>query len=219
MALQQLLPSYQIVVTSVSRAEREALAALVAEHGATLVAGVNSGDPPHVLITRSVLSPKYRALMRSHPEVPVVTPDWLTESAAKGKLQHKATFRVGAFMGLTICLTGLNAAAKAATSRSIAQEHGRHSASLDRHCTHLVAHTTASDKYRCAWAGGREGGREGRGSGGWGLGGRQGSGAAGQQLYCWNWRRQRGSCSAPAPAQPELSPAACPPAHPTPTHP
>ena len=56
----------------------------VAECGGEVVAAVRASDPPHVVLTRSVRSPKYRGLMRVAPHTPVVTPDWLTASLQVG---------------------------------------------------------------------------------------------------------------------------------------
>lgn len=75
-----LLAGYSILCTAVREREREEVARLVEQLGGSLC-GVSLRDPPHVVITRNVRSPKYRALLRAHPHLPVVTPDWLAASA------------------------------------------------------------------------------------------------------------------------------------------
>lgn len=73
-----VLSGQTVLVTAVRPHEREALAASIAAAGGQFTGSVSLRDPPHLVITRSVKSPKYRALLRVHPHTPVVTPEWLS---------------------------------------------------------------------------------------------------------------------------------------------
>lgn len=74
------LTGHWVLITAVHPRERDELARLVAQAGGESQTGVSLRDPPHLVITRSVRSPKYRALLRAHPHTPVVTPEWLASS-------------------------------------------------------------------------------------------------------------------------------------------
>ena len=82
--MEKLLVGHWVLCTAVHPRERDALAAQVAQCGGEFLTAFNIRDPPHLVITRSVRSPKYRALMRAHPHTPAVTPDWLTASVEVG---------------------------------------------------------------------------------------------------------------------------------------
>lgn len=75
-----LLAGQGVLVTAVTNRDREALAQQIAQCGGVFLTTFSPRDPPHLVITRSVRSPKYRALMLAHPHTPVVTPDWLAAS-------------------------------------------------------------------------------------------------------------------------------------------
>lgn len=79
-----ILDGYTVLVTAVHVREREELARTLSACGGQFTSSVSLKDPPHVVITRSVKSPKYRALLRAHPHTPVVTPEWLAASAQVG---------------------------------------------------------------------------------------------------------------------------------------
>ena len=97
--MEKLLVGHWVLCTAVHPRERDALAAQVAQCGGEFLTAFNIRDPPHLVITRSVRSPKYRALMRAHPHTPAVTPDWLTASvevgarAGGGEAQKRAGWR------------------------------------------------------------------------------------------------------------------------------
>ena len=75
------LAGHWVLITAVHQREREELAHLVAQAGGESQTAFSVRDPPHLVITRSVRSPKYRTLLRAHPHTPVVTPEWLAASA------------------------------------------------------------------------------------------------------------------------------------------
>ena len=75
------LTGHWVLITAVQPREREELARLVAQAGGESQTAFSVRDPPHVVVTRSVRSPKYRSLLRAHPHTPVVTPEWLAASA------------------------------------------------------------------------------------------------------------------------------------------
>jgi topoisomerase (DNA) II binding protein 1 len=144
----RLLPAgFEILCTAVHPSEREQLQALAQEHGFQLFTSVGK-VPPHLVITRSVKSPKYRAVMRSNPAVPVVLPDWLLASAQQGRRLPYDGYRVGPFLGLTICFSGISVSRKQALSKQVQQVGGMHSAALDKKCTHLVTESTQTEKYK-----------------------------------------------------------------------
>lgn len=145
----RLFPSgFEVLCTSVLPSEREQLEAAARQHGIELVSAVRKDRPPHLVITRSVRSPKYRAVLRTDPDVPAVTPNWLLACVQQGKRLGYDGFRVGPFHGLTICFSGISAAKKQALARQVADAGGAHSAALDKKCTHLVTVSTESDKYK-----------------------------------------------------------------------
>ncbi|KAL4420056.1 hypothetical protein ABPG77_007495 [Micractinium sp. CCAP 211/92] len=144
------LPGWRVLVTAVHPREREDVSERLVAAGVEVLSAFSNRDPPHLVITRSVRSPKYRALMRVHPHTPVVTPDWLAASVQAGTQQPYDNFRAGPFMGLAVCLSGFNAAQKAALATIVTRDGGVHSPALDRRCTHLVTSSTESEKYRFA---------------------------------------------------------------------
>lgn len=75
------LTGHWVLITAVQPRERDELARLVAQAGGESQTAFSVRDPPHVVVTRSVRSPKYRSLLRAHPHTPVVTPEWLAASA------------------------------------------------------------------------------------------------------------------------------------------
>jgi hypothetical protein len=148
-ARDKLLVDCRVLCTSLYASERSAVERLAVEHGGVLVGSrVSINDPPHVVITRSVRSHKYRAVMRIESTIPVVGPAWLADSVAAGRQLPHAAYRVGPFQGLVVCLSGLNPAKKAALAAAVSAHGGQHSAHLDRKCSHLVAASTDTDKYR-----------------------------------------------------------------------
>lgn len=151
----KLLPHHRILLTGLYPAEREKLAALVAGLGGEVCAFISRNDLPHTVITRNVRSAKYRAVLRLDAAIPVLLPEWLHDSAAAGRLVPHSGYRVGPFLGLTICFSGLSAQRKSTLSAQVEQLGGMHSPPLDKRCTHLVTNSTDSEKYRsAAWLGG-----------------------------------------------------------------
>jgi hypothetical protein len=89
--MDKLLVGYGVLCTAVREREREELARLVQQCGGEFLTAFSTKDPPHLVITRSVRSPKYRALLRAHPHTPVVTPEWLFTSVEVGAAAATAT--------------------------------------------------------------------------------------------------------------------------------
>ena len=147
-AAARLLPEgFEVLVTAVHPSEREQLQALARQHGFQLLTAVGKA-PPHLVITRNVRSPKYRAVVRATPAVPIVTPEWLLACAREGRRLPYDGFRVGPFLGLTVCFSGISPSRKQALARQVLEAGGHHSAQLDRRCTHLVTVSTESEKYK-----------------------------------------------------------------------
>lgn len=84
------LPGWRVLVTAVHQREREQVAERLVAAGAEVLSAFSIRDPPHLVITRSVRSPKYRTLMRAHPHTPAVTPDWLAASVQVGQGEPRA---------------------------------------------------------------------------------------------------------------------------------
>lgn len=68
-----------------------------------------------------------------------------------GHLLPYDSHRVGPFLGLVVCLSGLLASHKATLAAVIAAGGGLHSPALDKKCTHLVVDAPEGAKYKCAW--------------------------------------------------------------------
>lgn len=145
-----LFAGWKVLCTGIPQAEKEPLCAQLAGQGATLLQGFSPAIQPDVVICRSVLSESYASCRRLYPGTPAVTPEWATESMARGALlpAAEARFTLQCFTGLVVCLSGLTSTAKHALTEEVLSHGGRHSPSLDRRCTHLVTITTESDKYR-----------------------------------------------------------------------
>ena len=142
-----LFREIKILFTSLSEKERKELEGLCRQGGGYVVAAITPNDPPHVVVTRRVGSPKYCSVLRKHPMIPVVSPDWMKTSVEQKKRLPYAQFAVGPCYGLKICLSGLHPEEKAKLAGYVEKNGGTHSPSLTRHCTHLVSSSKTSEKY------------------------------------------------------------------------
>jgi twin BRCT domain len=142
-----LLQSIQILVTGVPEKEKRRLHDIAKSQGAVILSTANANDPPHVVITRTVGSPRYFTILKRNASIPIVTPEWLTSSVEKNTRLPYADFAAGAFEGLVICFSGLSVPEKKIFSKQVESQGGRHSPVLDRSCTHLVTESTQSDKF------------------------------------------------------------------------
>ncbi|KAH7624662.1 putative DNA topoisomerase 2-binding protein 1 [Nannochloris sp. 'desiccata'] len=142
-----LLQSIQILVTGVPEKEKRRLHDIAKSQGAVILSTANANDPPHVVITRTVGSPRYFTILKRNASIPIVTPEWLTCSIEKGTRLPYADFAAGVFQGLVICFSGLSVPEKKEFSKQVESQGGRHSPVLDRSCTHLVTDSTHSDKF------------------------------------------------------------------------
>jgi len=145
-----IMQDIRILCTSLRDKEKVNLQKIAAGQGAVVLSTATSNDPPHVIVTRRVGSPKYFSALRRNPRTPIVTPEWLTESVRKGQCLPFFDFAAGAFYGLIICFSGLPVAEKKALAKEVARLGGIHSPALSRECTHLVTVSTDSDKYKFA---------------------------------------------------------------------
>jgi topoisomerase (DNA) II binding protein 1 len=146
----QILHDLRILITGVSTNERGSLVKLAKHQGAVLLSAATANDPPHVVMTRRVGTPKYFATMRHRPSTPVVTPEWLNASVSAGKRLPYADFAAGPFQGLIVCFSGLPVQEKNRLAALVTSRGGKHSPSLSTECTHLVTVSKESDKYRFA---------------------------------------------------------------------
>ena len=92
--MDKLLEGYGILCTAVHSRERDELARQVVQWGGEFLSTFSVKDPPHLIITRSVRSPKYRALLRAHPHILAVTPEWLSSCAQAGAAAAAARLRI-----------------------------------------------------------------------------------------------------------------------------
>jgi hypothetical protein len=69
-----------------------------------------------------------------------------------GQLLPYDSHRVGPFLGLVVCLSGLLAADKATLAAVVTAGGGLHSPALDKKCTHLVVNAPEGAKYKCVAA-------------------------------------------------------------------
>lgn len=146
----QILHDLRILITGVSTNERSSLIKLAKQQGAVLLSAATANDPPHVVMTRRVGTPKYFVTMRHRPNTPVVTPEWLNASVSAGKRLAYADFAAGPFQGLLLCFSGLAVHEKNRLAALVTSRGGKHSPSLSTECTHLVTVSKESDKYRFA---------------------------------------------------------------------
>lgn len=146
-AASPLLQSIQILVTGVEEKEKRQLHALAKGQGAVVLSTANANDPPHVIITRTVGSPRYFAILRRNAKTPAVTPEWLTSCIEQCTRLPYADFAAGTFQGLVICFSGLPIPEKRELGKEVELQGARHSLSLDRRCTHLVTDSTQSEKF------------------------------------------------------------------------
>ncbi|KAL6768660.1 TOPBP1 [Auxenochlorella protothecoides x Auxenochlorella symbiontica] len=145
-----LFAGHRVLCTAVTVAERDRLVQHLREEGATLITVFSVESPPDVVVTRSALATGSRLCRLSRPDIPAVTPDWVTACVSAGRLLAHHPHRLPCFSGMTICLSGLGSSEKQDLVQLVEAHNGRHSAALDRRCTHLVTCTTQSDKYRFA---------------------------------------------------------------------
>lgn len=150
MMSKNILPDWRILVTCVTLDDRSKLQKLVGDLGAHwLAAAPSPKDPPHLIITRNVAAPKFRAVVRSNAQVPCVLPEWLYTTAREGRCLGFDAYRVRPFQGLVVCMSGLSANRKSELTKMVEGNGGSCQAHLDKRCTHLVAIATNSAKYRC----------------------------------------------------------------------
>lgn len=101
--MEHLLAGYGVLITGVKPREKEELARLVEQCGGQPQSAVNVRDPPHLIVTRSVRSPKYRHLLRAHPHTPAVTPEWLAASAQVRRAAAQSGWLLRAVAAVSQC--------------------------------------------------------------------------------------------------------------------
>ena len=123
--------------------------------GATVDMFFTADKPFDYCVAKTTNSRKYelaRTLFK-----PVVTAEWLRDSAAKGELlplDDPATakgYRPPAFMGLCVCVTGFTQDERAAIEAKVVANGAVYTSDLVKgRCTHLIASNTTSSKYKHA---------------------------------------------------------------------
>lgn len=142
-----LFRELRILFTSLSEKERSELENLCITGGGHVVTAITPNDPPHVVVTRRVGSPKYCNVLRKHPMTPVVSPEWIKNSLEQKKRLPYSQYAVGPCYGLKICLSGFSPEEKSKLAELVQKNGGTHSPSLTKHCTHLISTSKTSEKY------------------------------------------------------------------------
>lgn len=142
-----LFQELRVLFTFLSEKEKNEIQSLCREHGGIVMSAITPNDPPHVVVTRRVGSPKYCSVLKRHPMTPVVSPEWIRTSVSEGRKVPYSQYAVGPCYGLKICLSGFFSEDKAKLADLVQESGGTHSASLTKHCTHLVSTSTSSEKY------------------------------------------------------------------------
>ena len=103
--------------------------------------------PPQHLVADTVLSEKYLAAVTWR--IPVVSYEWVEASLTNGEPIDEEEYLLRPLHRLVICLSGLSfsTADRHSIEALVQREGGAYSASLDRHCTHLVTDSASGDKY------------------------------------------------------------------------
>ncbi|EOD24710.1 hypothetical protein EMIHUDRAFT_206802 [Emiliania huxleyi CCMP1516] len=99
------------------------------------------------LVADTVLSEKYLAAVTWR--IPVVSYEWVEASLTNGEPIDEEEYLLRPLHRLVICLSGLSfsTADRHSIEALVQREGGAYSASLDRHCTHLVTDSASGDKY------------------------------------------------------------------------
>lgn len=142
-----LFQDLRILFTFLSEKEKSSLVQICRDEGAVVLVSPKPNDPPHVIVTRRVGSPKYCAVLKRHARTPVVSPEWIENCMKVRRRIPYSQYAVGPCYGLKICLSGFNSQDKSALIRLIQEHGGTHSPSLTKQCTHLVAASSDSEKY------------------------------------------------------------------------
>jgi len=146
----QLFQDLRILFTFLGEKEKYELQETCTREGAVVLSAVTHNDPPHVIVTRRVGSPKYSAVLRRHPRTPVVSPEWIQSCVDQQKRVAYSQYGVGVCYGLKVCLSGFSTQDKAKLAALVQKEGGLHSASLTKQCTHLICASSEGEKYRFA---------------------------------------------------------------------
>lgn len=147
----------RILCTALRPSERAQLHHAIQTHGGELLTGPLSCDDPDIVVTRCARSPKLDLLSKRRLPFDAVLPSWVLQSVEAGKALPTSQFRLKPLAGLNVCLSGFSRERKDALAAMLAEGGAQHSSALDKRCTHLVATTTTSDKYRCATCGAHTG--------------------------------------------------------------
>lgn len=142
-----LFQELRILFTFLGDRERKEYEVLCRDHGGIVLTTSTPNDPPHVVVTRRVGSPKYCSVLKKHPMTPVVSPEWIKNSIEVNKRIPYGQYSVGPCYGLRVCLSGFLAEEKEKLAGLIQKHGGAHSPSLNKHCTHLISTSRTSEKY------------------------------------------------------------------------
>ncbi|KAF2786767.1 hypothetical protein K505DRAFT_343518 [Melanomma pulvis-pyrius CBS 109.77] len=142
--------------TSISPEQRTELAAIGSQMGATIKLDLTS-DVTH-LIVGSINSAKYRYVAKAREDVKVLSPDWLEalrtvwmEGGDVDVAALEREYRLPAFFGLKICLTGFdNPDQRKFIQETVMQNGAEYHGDLTKTVTHLIAAIPAGKKYEHA---------------------------------------------------------------------
>ncbi|KAL0491930.1 DNA topoisomerase 2-binding protein [Acrasis kona] len=107
----------------------------------------NFTEAVHVMISDTRITEKSRAA--EIMKVPIVSSNWLTESAKRGELLELPKFILACLAGVVVCVSG--AVGDRSTIQSQCKKYGgEFSNTLHSSCTHLLLKTIGGDKYEYA---------------------------------------------------------------------
>ena len=103
-----------------------------------------------VLIAKTTDSMKYKIAVKS--KIPIVSKEWIDESASRDEISYEfEDFRVNAFIGCVVCVTGFNVQEREDIQRKVLKNGGEFQADLVKgQCTHLIAKSDVGEKYKHA---------------------------------------------------------------------
>ncbi|KAK9804480.1 hypothetical protein WJX73_007384 [Symbiochloris irregularis] len=154
------LADTRVLCEGVPEDEALTLRKIVHQLGGQWQTTIKPHDLPHVLVTTTVRTEKYKVVAGQGARIPVVTPKWVYACKDEKRMVPFKEHPLGPFAGLTICLSGGSMAAKSQHQKLITSNGGEKSPELTRFVSHLVIFRqqgprTLSEKERWAriWGG------------------------------------------------------------------
>lgn len=146
MVFRESLTGVVICCTGIPVAERENCFRIATMHKGRYCRDLDD-TVTHVIARSNDLSEKYK--MAVERCIPVVHPQWLLEFSRSNRSSFE-DFLILPFAGLTISVTGHSVEVRERIAQQISSGGGTFSADLSKNCTHLVADSSGSAKFRYA---------------------------------------------------------------------